>query len=64
MPFSIPPFPPLRRFLVYGWMLVVLCGLILGCDRYDREFFPYMMKGLNVMVYDAGLRRRGIRWVY
>jgi hypothetical protein len=38
------------RFLGIWQLFVIILPILSGCDGYDSKYFPYGMKGLNVLV--------------
>lgn len=41
-----------RKLLLVAAILLAVLPTLSGCSSYDSEYFPYAMKGLNVLVYD------------
>ena len=40
------------HILVFVFILVPVSLHLTGCSSYDSDYIPYMLKGLNVWVYD------------
>ena len=41
-----------RRLILIAATLLAALPTLAGCNSYDSDYFPYSMKGLNVLVYD------------
>ena len=45
----------MNKYQCLLFMAIILLGIVIilaGCDKYDNNYIPYGLKGLNVLVYD------------